>query len=266
MNNITPLPIPVNTYFQQHTNYGSITQPGAESQLWRLNIQSGSKAKYRWAQLDDYSRLSRNKFLWTPPVTLKLEARVSASDLPGTWGFGFWNDPFNISLGLAGTARRLPALPNTAWFFYASPPNYLSLQDALPAQGMLAATFRSPSIPIPIMALALPLIPLLKWPWMSRKLRSLATHFIQQSAALLTIDCTQWHHYSLSWQSNQVMLSVDEEEFLDTPISPRGPLGLVLWIDNQYAAFTPQGKVDFGTLPNPDPAWLDLSNIIIENQ
>jgi hypothetical protein len=55
---------------------------------------------------------------------------------------------------LKGTEMlRLPALPNTAWFFFASPPNYLSLRDDLPAQGALAAVFRSPRLPASLLVL-----------------------------------------------------------------------------------------------------------------
>jgi hypothetical protein len=44
-------------------------------------------------------------------------------------------------------------------------------------------------------------------------------------------------------------------------VSPRPPLGLVIWIDNQYAAFTPNGRIGFGVLENPEPAWLELKEI-----
>jgi len=58
-----------------------------------------------------------------PPCTFSLHARLSGTDLPGTWGFGLWNDPFGLSLGFGGQAARLPALPQAAWFMHASPPN-----------------------------------------------------------------------------------------------------------------------------------------------
>jgi len=43
-------------------------------------------------------------------------------------------------------------------------------------------------------------------------------------------------------------------------VSPRPPLGLVIWIDNQYAAFTPDGKIGFGVLAN-DEAWLEIKEL-----
>src|SRR5512135_1952178 len=92
--------------------------------IWRLTIPPGSSQHYRLAQLDDYDALPRRAFSWEPPLSFALQARASARVIPGTWGFGLWNDPFGMGL-LGGTnVLGLPALPNTAWFFFASPQNY----------------------------------------------------------------------------------------------------------------------------------------------
>ena len=131
----------------------------------RLTILEGPGNRYRVAQLDDYAARTRSEFRWVPPIELRVTARVSERDLPGTWGFGWWNDPFSLQLGLGGTTRRLPALPNAAWVFCAAPPNYLALSDDHPAQGLLAATFSSPRLPAILLALGLPAAPLLMWPW-----------------------------------------------------------------------------------------------------
>lgn len=218
---------------------------------WLLRLPSGAAGSYRLAQLDDYRRLPRHRFRWQPPVTLSLTAEVSAADLPGTWGFGFWNDPFSLSLGAKGSARRLPALPNAAWIFYASPENYLSLRDDLPASGLLATVFRSPLIPSVLLAPALIGLPLLAVPVAARWLRRIASSIIQQDAALLDVQVTRPHEYRLEWQPRLVRFFVDGESLFETPLTPRGRLGLVIWIDNQYAAFTPAGKIQFGTLNNP---------------
>src|SRR5688500_7952228 len=94
--------------------------PGASleptSRGWRFEIPAGPAGVYRLAQLDDYSALPRGRFPLSAPASLDLRCRVCDSSLPGTWGFGFWNDPFAFSLGLQGTTPRLPALPNAAWF------------------------------------------------------------------------------------------------------------------------------------------------------
>src|SRR5688572_9729149 len=125
---------------------------------YRLSIPVGPADKYRLAQLDDYAKLSRSQFLLRPPIRLSLSARTSSNSIPGTWGFGLWNDPFGLSLGFGGNPFRLPVLPNAAWFFGASEENYLSFRDDKPSQGFLAQTFRSPkfhSLLIPA-GLALP--------------------------------------------------------------------------------------------------------------
>jgi hypothetical protein len=241
------------------------TTSGAEvvspaSGQWRLCIPGGPGGGYRLAQLDDYSTLPRMRFRWRPPVSLELRARVSAAELPGTWGFGLWNDPFTASLGLAGTARRLPALPEAAWFFYASPPNYLALHDTHPVQGLLAATFASRRIPTPFLAAGLPALPLLAWPLTARWLRRIVRGFVAEDALCLDLDPTQWHSYRLDWRADVVNFAVDDRLCFTTTVTPRGPLGLVLWIDNQYAAFLPDGRLRFGTLANA-PLWLDLASI-----
>src|SRR5690606_11855703 len=102
----------------------------------RLEAPAGDEKQYRLAQLAGYGSRPRADFPWkAPPLHMSLRARVSAQQIPGTWGFGLWNDPFSMAV-LSGAERlRLPVLPNTAWFFFASPPNYLSLLDDLPAQG-----------------------------------------------------------------------------------------------------------------------------------
>jgi len=183
--------------------------------------------------------------------------------VPGTWGFGFWNDPFNASAGIGGTRRRLPALPNCAWFFQASSDNYLALRDTHPAQGFLAATFSSPLIPPLLLAAGLPGLPLLALPPAAKIFRRVLRSFVKESAASLDVDVTAWHTYQLECTPGEVCFLVDGDIKFATTIAPRGRLGLVLWIDNQFAAFPPDGKVRFGSLDNPEPVWLELSGISV---
>lgn len=248
----------------------AVSSPGARvtafaKDYWRLEIPAVAGRTYCLAQLDDYAGKPRRGFPWRPPITLSLQGRASAENLPGTWGFGFWNDPFSLSLGFGGGTRRLPTLPNTAWFFHASPPNYLSLRDDLPAHGFLAATFSSPRLPALIMAILSPFLVLLISPAMARLFRRLGRRIVRQAAAQVPgmgdFRVTEWHTYQLDWQSDQVVFTIDGEVLFTTPVSPRGPLSLVLWIDNQYAAFPPAGKVTYGTLPIPCPAWIELRDI-----
>jgi hypothetical protein len=245
------------------------TTPGAtatqdSSGTWRLEIHAGPRGAYRLAQLDDYSDVSRAALPWNPPCCFSLQARSgSANTPPGTWGFGFWNDPFSISLGAGGGNRRLPALPNTAWFFFASPPNYLSFRDDLPAQGGLAATFRSPSWPSIALAPIGLLLPLAVIPASARLVRGAARRVIQQDAVQLSVNPVDWHSYRIDWYEDEASFSIDGDIVLRTPVAPHGPLGLVLWIDNQYAALPPDGRLRYGTLENPEAAWIEIRQMTI---
>lgn len=234
-----------------------------EGGAWRLSVPPGAKGHYRLAQLDDYAGRPRPDFPWNPNLSLNLKARASTANIPGTWGFGLWNDPFSLSLGFGGGTRRTPALPNAAWFFFAAPPNYISFRDDAPAQGFLAQAFRTPSIPLPLLALGMVATPLLAWPWMARVLRPMFSQIIKETSCAITIDVREWHTYTLEWRTNQVSFHADGEHLFETEISPNAPLGLVLWIDNQYAAFPPDGRLSYGTLPSPDTTWIEIKSFSV---
>lgn len=243
--------------------------PGAKARpaganSWRLVIPPGPAGQYRVAQLDDYGKLRRGEFPHTAPVSLSLRARASSPEIPGTWGFGLWNNPFSMAVLTGVEILRLPALPNAAWFFFASPPNYLSLRDDLPGRGGLAATFCSPRWPPAMLALSAPVLPLLFWPPAARLLRRRARRFVRQAGVDMGLDPTHWHHYRLAWHPESVVFSVDGSTILETGLVPAGPLGLVLWVDNQYAALPPGGRLSFGSLPNEAEAWIELEDVRLE--
>lgn len=227
--------------------------------VWHLEISAGPKGQYRLAQLDDYFDLSRAHFPWQPPLSVSLRARASADELPGTWGFGLWNDPFSLSLGMGGGERRFPALPNAAWFFHASPPNHLSFRNDLPGQGFLAATFQSPSLPAALLGMVAPLGVFLLVPGAAQVGRWLLRHVIHQDTVQVDTDVSNWHYYQLNWETGRVQMRLDGQTVLDTQVSPQGPLGLVIWVDNQYAALPPKGSLAYGSLPTPTPAWVEFS-------
>lgn len=228
-----------------------------------LHIPAGEEGAYRVAQLDDYHHLARTQFCWQPPIRLRLQARCSQQSAAGTWGFGFWNDPFSASLGLGGMSRRLPALPNCAWFFNASSPNHLEIHDRYPAQGFLAATFQSPLIPAPLLAPGFLLAPLLLIQPAARLLRKAARMVIKQDATQVEIDVHDWHSYQIDWQAQSTSFRVDQQLIFQTPHSPTGRLGLVIWVDNQFFAFPPSGRVRFGTLAQSQPTTLEVRDLLI---
>ena len=80
-----------------------------------LKIPAGDSSSYRFAQIDDYFGLSRGNFPHHS-LSLSLRAKTSSSSLPGTWGFGLWNDPFGMSLGFGGRRWQLPTLPTPLVF------------------------------------------------------------------------------------------------------------------------------------------------------
>jgi hypothetical protein len=255
---------------QTHSLHPSFTT-GAEASAsgpgaWRLSIPAGPKGAYRLAQVDDTFGLARRAFHWQAPFALELRARVSAADLPGTWGFGAWNDPFSAGLGVGGTSARLPALPNAAWFFYASPPNHLAFHDGHPAQGFLAATFSAPRVPSALTIFGLPGMPMLALPASARLVRGLLARMLREDAAQLDLDVTAWHTYRMEWQEKSCRFEVDGRMVYETVVAPRGPLGLVIWVDNQYAALPPDGRLGYGTLPNLLPAWVEIEDLEVNYQ
>ncbi len=94
----------------------------------------------------------------------------------------------------------------------------------------------------------------------SQLLRNVASHIIKQDSATIFFDVTKWHEYSITWLRECVDFKVDGTTILETSVSPTQPLGLVFWIDNQYAAWTPEGRLGYGTLENPE-AWLEFKSV-----
>ena len=237
---------------------------------WRLQIPAGPAGTYRLAQLDDYAALPRSRFPLRTPTTLRLRCRVSDSSLPGTWGFGFWNDPFALSLGLQGAARRLPALPNATWFFHASAQNYISFRapigNKLPGNGFMTQTFCAPAIPSLLLAPTLLGMPLMLSKTFAKWIRALIGRIIHEQGIRLEVDVTQWHEYSLEWRAGRVAFALDGLPLLETESAPNEPLGLVIWIDNQFAAFRPDGKIQAGTEENPVPAWMEIAGLEINKE
>lgn len=219
--------------------------------------------KYGLAQVDNYAHLPRWKFPYQLPLKLVLEARVSDTDLPGTWGFGFWNDPFSFGFGGGGMARLLPVLPNAAWFFYGSQENHLSLRDDQPGCGFHAKTFCSPRLPSILSLLAVPFAPFLLWPASARLLRRLGCSVVKEASTALSVPVADWHTYELLWFPSQVVFSIDQQDVFQTATSPQGRLGLVVWIDNQYFRFDGMGQLGFGFIEVSKEQWLQVRNLSV---
>ncbi|HET9111895.1 MAG TPA: hypothetical protein VFN78_13785 [Ktedonobacterales bacterium] len=246
----------------------------AESGL-RLELDRSPASRYSNAQIDDYTGRRARDYLWRPPLRLRVRARASHAVHPtrpsrdqstadrwlrGTVGFGFWNAP----LTMAGGGLRLP---DALWFFGASPPSNMALTAHGPGYGWKAQLVRAhrPGALLATPPLALTAL----WARVSGDVRPAAGWLERMTGARealldsVAADLRQWHDYTLEWLPDRARFWVDGRQALVAEDPPRGPLGFVAWIDNQYAVATPRGELRFGIL-DCEPQWLELDSINIE--
>jgi hypothetical protein len=230
--------------------------------MLRLELPPVAKG-YADAQIDDYGGLPRRRFPWRPGVELRLQARFSheSDALRGTAGFGFWNAPF-------GDPRQgLPALPQAAWFFYGSEPNDLPLAPGKPGRGWFASTLDATTWTAWAMApLAPPVLLLNQVSALRRRVWPAVQRGLSISFEPVTAGMTGWHDYHLSWQPDGCSFSIDGRRLLETTYSPRGPLGFVCWIDNQYMVASPRGRFAWGTLETTETQWLEVQELRVSSE
>lgn len=224
----------------------------------RFLLADATAAAYSDAQVDDYRGLSRRHFLWRPPLRMTVRARFShpSGILRGTAGFGFWNDPFLM------TGARMPALPRAVWFFYASPPSEMKLDLETPGWGWKAAVIDAQRPAALLWALTAPVsIPLMNLRPVYRRLWPAIQRTLRVREAVVPVDMTEWHTYILEWGDRRARFEVDGEVVLRDAPSPRGPLGFVMWMDNQYMIATPLGRFAWGLLDVPGCQWMEVERL-----
>jgi hypothetical protein len=236
------------------------------SGVLRLSLPTTPANIYSDAQLTDYQ--GRRDFAWRPPVRLTVSAhfavgegvRPSIENLRGTAGFGFWNHPFV-------PGERSLRLPQVAWFFFSSPPSDMRLAKDVPGPGWKAATLDAtrpqflalaPTAPIGFLLMRIPALYWRLWP-VGQRAVGVSEHLLDN--ALLA----ESHTYSLNWQQDSITFAVDGLTVHRTPSAPRGLLGFIAWIDNQYAVVTPQGNLGWGLLPVEHEQTLVMESVRIEN-
>ena len=234
----------------------------------RLSFAEATAQGYVDAEVHDYAKPRLADFAWRPPLRLQLRARASHSATPanvansdpayllGTAGFGFWNAPFAL-------VRLGTRLPDAVWFFYGSPPHRLCLVPDVPGWGWKAQVVHAQRWGA--VAAGLPTLGAVAWARLSGTHR-IAARWVQRLSGaqetLLTPDLATWHDYRLDWLPDAAAFFVDGVAVAHMPHPPRGPLGFVAWIDNQYAVATPRGEFRSGILAT-GPQWLELADVTI---
>ncbi|MGH2520928.1 MAG: hypothetical protein ACRDH2_00360 [Anaerolineales bacterium] len=237
---------------------GQVEQAGERA---RLRLPPTPQRVYADAQLDDYHGLKRRNFPDSPPVRMRVRARASHPNPAGTLGFGFWNDPFSLSGGVL-------AAPNAVWFFYASPPSDTALAEGVPGRGWKAATLNAGRLhPLILAPAALTAIALTRLPGLGNPVMAAARRAVQAHESLLDdISLTDWHEYELEWHPAEAVFRVDGVERLRSSAPPRGPLGFVAWVDNQYAIASREGKFGFGLCEVREEQWLELEQLAVSSE
>ncbi len=217
----------------------------------RLIRPPGPANRYRNAQLDDFGRRPGPPRALRRPYTLRLRARTShpRDQLIGTAGFGLWSYPWAWPL----------RMPQAVWFFFGAPPHNMPLALDVPGYGWKAATVDTGNPAawrwLPIAPLVVPLLnisPLYRrlWPRIQRA--------VGVAEAIIDVDLTAWHDYEIRWGITESVLLVDGAVVLRGP-SPRGPLSIVIWIDNQYAIVRPTGQFGWGIQACSETQWLEIA-------
>jgi hypothetical protein len=162
------------------------------------------------------------------------------------------------------TGARVPTLPRAVWFFYASPSSDMKLDLKVAGHGWKAATVDAlRPLALLLAPLALPAILLMNLHRFYHTLWPPIQQSLKVREAKVGADMTGWHTYALDWGRECTAFHVDESPLLQAP-SPAGPLGFVMWLDNQYMVATPQGRFRWGLEDAPGRQWMEVERLNIE--
>jgi hypothetical protein len=223
-----------------------------------LTLSVAASSRYSNAQIDDYRTPLGMHFAWRPPLRMKVRARFEG-DIRGTAGFGFWNHPF-------APHEKGVRLPQSLWYFFASPPNNIALAQGVPGCGWKAATLNAKRWQFLALLPTAPLgMLLMRVPALYSRLWSIGQRAIGVSEQLLDARLMEAvHTYTLEWRGDSAAFAIDDSVVHQVPFSPHGTLGFVAWIDNQYAIVTPQGQFGFGIVQTENEQRLVLEMVHIE--
>src|SRR6266550_6216840 len=181
----------------------------------RMSFDSAQQGHYSDAQIDDYGRLARSAFPWRPPLRMEVRARSSlpaatlsstgdsTNTLRGTAGFGFWNYPFSIR-------GDILMLPESVWFFYASPPSNMALVSGVPGWGWKAQVVHS--MRFSALTAVIPTALTVGWSRLTGNTAP-AAQWIQNLSgtreAVITAEMDRWHTYLLDWRHREARFWID---------------------------------------------------------
>jgi hypothetical protein len=216
---------------------------------------------YSNAQISSYDPAKRD-FREQAPLHLSLRARASdPAALRGTAGFGLWNHPF-------APGERGLRLPQALWFFFASSDSEMALAQGVAGSGWKAATFNAQRAPFyALLPAALPGFLLMRVPALYRRLWRIGQNAIGVREQALPLELlADWHQYTLIRERERVVFLVDDAVVLESSYAlPQQPLGLIAWIDNQYAIITPQGRIGWGVIPIAAEQTLLIRDLELKN-
>ncbi|MFV9506878.1 MAG: hypothetical protein AB4911_20190 [Oscillochloridaceae bacterium umkhey_bin13] len=222
----------------------------------RLQISATSRQQYRDAQLDDYQAGVTQPLLHQPPLRLQITARFShpAGRLRGTAGFGLWNYP----------SAWPPRPPQAIWFFYGSSPGDLPLALGVPGNNGWKAATIDLQRGLGLLPFGPLLAPVMRIPWLQRAFWPPIQRAIGVAEVAVPVAMDAWHTYQIEWGPQTSRFLVDGRVILSDAPSPRGPLCVVAWVDNQYLIATPQGRLGWGLLDLPEAQTLDLAEVSLD--
>jgi hypothetical protein len=74
---------------------------------------------------------------------------------------------------------------------------------------------------------------------------------------MCSVSFFDWHSYEIHWNKEEVFFYIDGEEQFSTP-APSGPLGLVIWIDNQFMRIDPRAYMKHGNVTLDSSQQLEI--------
>ncbi len=226
-----------------------------DDQCGRLTLPEASRHAYSDAQVQDYAGLARRDYPWRPPLHFSIEARFSSSS---AWHRGIWllEQPCFVAWPSGASSRSVVLLGVAA------------VHDGTRA-GRAGTRLegrdhrRHDSTRVSMVAVCA---------HRAARYAAMRAYAAGYGPGCSTRCCSRlsrcsistaptWHRYEIFWLRDRLLWGVDGQSVLETRSAPRGPLGLVIWNDNQWARVTPAGSFGAGLLDAATSQWLEYRDL-----